>query len=266
MRPQRLFLAAILAALLRTGADASDTAFDRVGVSSISAPSISAVTFASDILLNGAGMTINGAITGQSSMTASAFFGNGERLTGVLSLTSTQTATAAFTFLSSFTIRSGGRRIVLSTSSSVENMVIAQDGILRFYPELHNSTSTVIQAVATTAGSAGVCISTLTLTSAGGRLEISFTGTLASSLTEGWVGISFLIDGAFVGDMTAQKMFASQPSEEAGFDRSVHLNYLVSAPAPGTHNVCVSLAAPYGGTASILTANATTIFWVKEIR
>jgi hypothetical protein len=121
---------------------------DAIQVSTIAGQTNSnGIVFSSDVFIAaGSSLTLQGSggyITSQSSITAAAFFGDGSALTGIATLSSTQTWSKSNIFNSSFTIQSGARQIVISTSVSVRNILIDVNGATSFFPELHNTTSTI---------------------------------------------------------------------------------------------------------------------------
>ena len=185
---------------------------------------------------------------------------------------STQTFTGANTFTSSFTVQSNGNQIVLSTSSNVNDISINSDGSISFFPELHNSSSTIIPEFTTSVSSYGPCVtgSTLAITTTGGRVEILFTGTVLANGGNSVPGISFLIDGGFARDLSSQKGFsASAIIQEYAFG----LDYILDALPVGVHQFCLSLV-DLQSSISVTLVNhtdtfengASNIFFVKEIK
>ncbi|UPT72884.1 MAG: hypothetical protein M0D55_13285 [Elusimicrobiota bacterium] len=255
------------------GIVATDTAYTGT-ISAITSPGISITTnvyftFGSSLTLTGP----NGTFSNQSSVTASAFFGDGSHLSDVASLLGDNTFTGANTFTSSFTIQSGGHQINLSTGNT-SNIKIEADGTVSFFPQLHNSSAASISDYSTTNAAFGPCIpsSTITFTTSGGRVEIVFTGNLelTSQITVGGTWINFLQDGQFVRDLSANKGFMvwKQLGSLAGNIQiqPVRIAYLLDAPAPGPHSYCLTLSSLNGLTSTLTNSNAGNIFYVKEIK
>lgn len=262
-------LAAITLAITSAAGAASITT-DEVRVSTIGATAAaggiafsSYVSVATDrkLTLQGAAGFINTA----SSVSASAFFGNGSHLTGISNsiLYATQTFSGANTFGSSFTVRSQGRAITLSTSSLSNNFSIDGSGILQFYPELHNSSHTLIPQVTTTSQDLGPCVSgsTIAITTSGGRVEVSFTGTLGNSFFKA----TFLQDGQFVDNQGIDAGITF--NVDGAFGTQGGFNYLLPAPAAGQHQYCFTMSKE---TASDITlfndSTHANIFYVKELK
>lgn len=244
---------------------------DEISMSTIHAMSGNSVVISSSVLFTpdsslrlqgSAGVLIVG-----SSITASAFFGDGSHLDAVARLTSTQTFSGANTFLSSFSIVSGGREILLSTSATGVNVSVSSTGVLSLFPELHNSSVTSMAQFSTTISSYGPCIvgSTLTIMTSGGRIELNFTGVIQA---EG--GIGFLVDGNFVGDLTGDRGFTVRRNDSTSDYLATGVSYLTGSLTPGSHSFCVSLASrrPGGFTTTMLADSAvfSNQFYVKEIK
>lgn len=259
--------------LLTSICRASVIATDTLTVSTVAGlPGGSGVTFSTSVhLAGGANWTLRGGggyLLSESSITASAFFGDAGALTGTSEgiLGATQTFTGGNTFLSSFTVQSGGREIVFSTGSESSNLLIDQAGYLSFRPELHNSSATVVPEFVTTAFPMGTCAlgSTITITSSGGRIEVTFVGVVDGALEP---AVSFLQDGLFVNDLTPLTAIGKAQANRkipGGFA------YLIDAPAPGIHFYCLVI----GRTSNTVTAATKlyndafhgNLFYVKEIK
>jgi hypothetical protein len=259
---------------------ASTIAADTIYVSTISGqPTGNGISFSSHIILaSGASLSLQGSggyINTASSVTASAFSGDGSHLTGVASPQSTQTFTGSNTFASSFSVRSGGNQVLLSTSPSSNNLSLNADGTVSFFPELHNSSSTRLSEFTTSASSFGPCVtgSTLAITTAGGRVEVVFTGDIQlSSSVANIAGMSFLVDGEFAPGLTDRKGFSYQ-QKDSGQDSTTGFDYLLDVLTPGTHQFCLTLATlnfPYSlkllNRSDSFQNYAGNIFYVKEIR
>jgi len=255
---------------LATSAAASTAESGNLYVSTIAAQSDGIFFSSGIILVSGSSLTLQGSkgyLVAESSITASSFFGDGGRLGQVASLSGDNIFSGANMFTSSFTIQSYGRPIVLSTSIAGARVEISSGGALSFFPELHNSSSTVVPE-ATSTGSFGPCIagSTISIVTSGGRVEVTFTGALGTSSTSGSPGdiaINFLQDGSFVRDLSATKGFvANGTSYSYASYMPFRLNYLVDAPSTGSHSYCLTIQ---GGT--ILSGdNSRNLFYVKEIK
>lgn len=212
------------------------------------------IRISSDVVFtSGSSLTLVGSegyIRAASSVTAASFFGDGSHLLGVPSiLGSTQVFSAAQTFRSSFTVESGGREIILSTSATTSGIRISSQGAVVFSPALHASSATIVAEYSTTGASLGPCISgsTLTIRTAGGKVEvIALVSVSISTRAEGpscEAGISFLQDGQFVRDLSRTKGIVSVTSSPLlSAPRTVMMNYLVEAPSSGEHSYCLTLA------------------------
>ncbi len=225
----------------------------------------------------GSSLTLSGSqgyITAQSSINASAFFGDGSRLMNVASLSGDNSFTGAALFSSSFTIQSNGRRIVFSTGSAIDNLLVSTDGVVSFSPQLHNTSATAVQGYSTTNASFGPCIpsSTITFTTSGGRVELIFTGNieLASQITQTGTWINFLQDGQFVRDLSADKGFMvwTDLASPGGSVQSqpIRIAYLLDAPTAGAHSYCLTMLSLNGYTSTLTSSNASNLFYVKEIK
>lgn len=200
-----------------------------------------------------------GTLTSVSSITASGFFGHGGSLTNVALLPSTQTFSGANIFSSSVIVTSGGREIYFSTSSITKNISISPQGEIIFYPKLHTSTKTTIGQASTTAGTFGPCIagSTISLVTSGGRVELSFHGTLSNDggpSAQPWQ-VAFLQDGSFVGGMgptTGIGVFFPGSSLIVGAQWTTHFNYLIDTLPSGSHSYCISMRSAGSGTTTLL--------------
>ena len=173
-------LALFLAIPLMAKASSLQTDLIRISTATGSSDGItfsSYVVLSSDLALTGP----VGYITASSSVTASAFWGDGRSLSGVGTLFSSGTYSGSNTFLSTFTIRSAGRDIVLSTSATIDTIKISGSGTLSFNPELHNSSHTLISAYSTTQQSFGACVpgSTVTIRTTGGKVEAIYILSLS---------------------------------------------------------------------------------------
>lgn len=257
---------------------ASIIATDTVYVSSISGrTSGNGISFSTHMILgSGANLTLQeagGSVTTASSASASAFFGDSSHLTGMpgFGLSSTQTFSGSNTFVSSFTIVSGGRAIILSTSTTTDNISINPDGSILFSPELHNSSSTIIPQYSTSVSSYGPCVtgSTLTITTTGGRVAIVFTGTLTATNGPNLAGISFLVDGAFAPGLSNEKGFLTNVTQIYPFT----LDYILDRLSPGIHQFCLTIAAPSSLHTVTLRSSSdpfingsSNIFYVKELK
>ena len=233
------------------------------------------VVVASSVTLQG---TL-GYLTNESSFTASEFFGDGRGLSGVISLASTQTFTGLNAFFSSVTVQSGGRDILLSTSASTANLRIGGSGAVVFDPLLHNSAVVSLATATTSNTSFGSCVagSTLTIATAGGRVEIAFTGSLLAtggSLTNA-AGLNVLQDGQFLPGLSASRGITYIGfGSGLGTVRTNPFSYLIDAPPTGAHSYCLSLAALGASTSATLTDSAglgdfagqRNLYFVQELR
>lgn len=180
---------------------------------------------------------------------------------------------AAFLLMTAVGAQAQSNDIIFSTAPGVKNMYLTPEGEVTFYPEVHNSTSVTLAEFSTTATTYASCVtgSTVTLYTAGGRLELSFTGTLSNIGGGSWqfyAGVNFLLDGAYPTGLSAIDGFRSRI---ASYKSPLSINYLVDPVPPGRHDLCLSLstADPNGGTAILYdsdAAQATNTFFVKELR
>lgn len=250
-------------------AAASTASFDSISVSSVGALGDNGITISSSVYIrNGNSLTLDGAtgyITLVSSVNASAFFADGSHLNGVASLVATQTFSGGNTFISSFTVDTGGMAISLSTSASTNNLLIGSNGTASFYPELHNSSSTTVPQAATTALTCSICVagSTLTITTAGGNVGAVLTGYIDNSA--GTAELGLLQDGQYVGNFTSQ---VSVRADATPFFSNTIFKYLVTGPDAGTHSYCLTLCRTTAvGTATLYNDSANAnIFFVEELR
>lgn len=271
-------LAVVFLLSLAGSASASHLETDFLSVSSIRGRSGASISISSDVVQGtGNSLTLSGSsgsIITASSVTAASFWGDGRHLSGLATniLLSTQVFSGANTFGSSFTVRSGGRAIVLSTSSSVSNLKIDSSGTVSFFPELHNSSSTMIPQAATSSSQLGPCVSgsTLTIRTSGGRIEVLFAGVVSNVELSSAAAVAFLQDGSFVGQETASRgAFYGQLAGNTWASTSA-FRYLLDAPSPGNHSYCLTIAAPSGGTAQLqdgsTSIRARNLFFVLEVK
>jgi len=269
----------LILALLTLAAFARASSIDAhtIYVSTISGQATSdGITFSSNVYItSGGSLTLQGAagyITTASSISASAFFGDASHLSGIALLTGTQTFTGANTYASSFTIQSGGRQIILSTSSLTSNFSIDSDGAITFAPTLHNSSHTTIPEASTTNSTFGPCVagSTLTITTTGGKVEIIFSGSLQNVSSDGGLPntsqINFLVDGGYTRDLTTTKGFKVLHRLSYTFTLPITVDYLTDILSEGDHSFCLTLAAEATSTAKLVNSSNGNIFYVKEIK
>lgn len=278
--------ALILAITPTLNAHASTVNIGEIRTNTFNGQSSSAIIFSSSLYMTGGASLIlensAGYISAASSINASSFFGDGQHLGGISNslLTSTQTFTGADTFTSSFTVQSGGRQIILSTSAFVNNVLITTTGVVSFYPSLHNSSATTIPQFSTTASTLTTCVSgsTLTITTTGGRVELIFSGILYSDKSQ--FTISFLQDGQFVNNLDGHEGIAKFGGGFASAPQSISFAYILDAPSSGPHSYCLTIAnAPFiGGTTTLVNNNGLdpsplpgarsgrNIFYVKELK
>lgn len=257
-------------ALQSTATVASELNVDSISISTISGIADSnGITFSSSIYFSpGSSITLqsaSGYINTSSSVTGSAFFGNANALTGVIRQEADNIFDGGITFTSSVTIQSGGRTISLSTGASAVNVHISSFGSIAFYPELHNSSHTTMPQFTTTSSTFGPCItgSTLTITTAGGRVEITFTGI--TSAGTGVPRVSFLQDGQLIPSFTTSTAVGGNITH---WGMTTPYNYIVS-PSAGQHSYCATLITASGVGTAALNADddcCRNLFFVKEIR
>jgi hypothetical protein len=234
--------------------------------SSIAISSPIYIAAGSSLTLQGA----NGSIVSGSSISASSFFGDGSNLTGILSLSSTQTFSGSIIFQSSVTVQSGGRAIILSTGPSMANIQISPDGAISFYPGLHNSSSTIVPLATATNTHLGPCVSTITITTTGGAIEAIFSGEIQNDAASPDARLSFLQDAHFPPELvsgTNDKAiggFVNTTTWPAIF-MTTKMRWLFDPPSPGQHSYCLTMAAFNGGTTTLLDRTAN-IFTIREIK
>lgn len=259
----------VLAAFIAPSiAAASSVATDEINVSTFSGMS-GPIAITTNIVINSNHslllMGAGGVVITESSVTASAFFGDAANLTGISGrLSSTQTFSGAALFTSSFSILSSQRDVILSTGS-LSNVHLLSNGLLAFSPELHNSSATVIPYATTTSTSFGTCVagSTLTINTTGGSIEIVFNG----NIYDGQGGASFLQDGAFLQGFSS---ITSITSEYFTFSEPGTFRYLTPEPTPGSHSYCLTIACatPCAGFPVQLLQDSTitNLFYVQELK
>src|SRR5687767_8627955 len=110
----------LLLAALRPAA-ASTISVDSFGVSVLQSIDPDQPIYVSSDVISLSSITLQGSlgvVSTQSSATASAFFGDGRALGGVLDVKSTSTFSGGAVFQSTLSVISGGRAIILSTGTS----------------------------------------------------------------------------------------------------------------------------------------------------
>lgn len=278
----RLIYSAIASALLTMSpaAHAGTVATDTIFVSTISSQS-DGVSFSSYVYVApNSSVTLQGSsghITTGSSITASAFFGDGISLTGIVRLASTQTFIGGNTFVSSFTIQSSGQQIIFSTGTNANNISISSAGAISFYPQLHNSSRTTIPEFSTTLSTFGPCVtgSTLTITATGGRIELNFNGSFTGSFADPgpFYKVNILEDGQFVIGLSSTVGIASDGFALGPlFHDTQAFMYILNGPRWGLHSYCLTLANIINQTLTLtnrsgLESNGSrNIFFVEEIK
>ena len=263
-----VLVGALMIAVCPRKTEAASMEIDSISLSTISAQAgTNGLNITTSVyILAGSSLSLrtgSGFILGQSSITSSAFFGDGSSLLNVAGVGANLTWGGPATFLSSFTIQSAGRQISLSTGTATNNLVISPEGVISFCPELHNSSSTIIPNSATTAAACNICIagSTLTITTSGGSVEVVFTGALENT-SAGRVQMRILQDGIplpsisnYLREIYSANMFSAASS----------LRYLIKTPSAGTHSYCISICTWAGGSLLNDAADAN-IFFVKELK
>jgi hypothetical protein len=233
-------------------------------------------------LVPGANLALTGGsgyILSLSSINAAAFIGDGSGVTGIVTLSSTQTLSGANFFVSSFTVRSGGREIIISTSSVTKNIYISTNGAVSFFPKLHTSNAVVIPEASTGNSFLGWCVpgSTISLTTSGGKVNVSFSGqlqgTVPSATPPNYPQISFLQDGQFVNNLSSAAGVALGIGTQLSLSETVSFSYLIDDPAPasGGHTYCLTIGqtsdSPVSGQVRLMNgARTTNLFFVKEIK
>lgn len=274
--------------LLGSSSQASSLLSDTISVTTVS--TIGSAINLSSFTLSNSSWTLSstsGEVTTQSSVTASSFWGDGSNLNTLIPQSSSPSFSGANTFNSSFTVRSGGRAIEISTGAGAQNIFISSGGMITFNPSLHNSSFTYLPEFTTTVSTFSPCItdSTITIVTSGGRIELSLTAiflsTPSSPSGSQQYSVNFLQDGQFVNDLTAHKGVIQVGGGLQGFATPSSFQYLLPPPTPGTHSYCVALALSgqiVGGSVSIINRSGLddaqiphiptgkNIFAVKEIK
>lgn len=210
------------------------------------------------------------ALTVQSSFTASAFFGYGGALVGVNNhiVDSTNSFSGSNTFTSSITVISGGREISLSTGTG-SSIKIASNGIVTFYPELHNSSRTIIPTPVSVSTTIGPCVpgSTITIQSSGAPLEMVFMGNMGPLISNDVISINFLVDGAHLSGFSSAKTICSfSPiSSFTPWGHSIFCQSVVSGLSAAAHSLCVTVSGNAPLTQQI-TGNAASYFYGVELK
>jgi hypothetical protein len=210
----------------------------------------------------------SGYITGFSSITASSFFGDGSHLSGLDATTAADLIfSGANTFLSSFTIRTSGHEISLSSGPTRKNLLIDSSGNLSFEPTLHNSSRTIVENTTTSLTSCGSCVpsSTVTINTSGGRVEATFTGMGSRNLGASYTMVGLLQDGQYVTDTSSK---SSVSKIQSGLGRGeLSFNYILDAPPPGSHSYCITLCGMDNPSVTLYNDTASAaLFYVKEIK
>lgn len=224
------------------------------------------ITFSSSVYIaSGNSLTLQGFggyITSASSMNASAFFGDASHL-GIALLSGNNSFSGSNTFMSSFTIQSGGAPIGFSTSSTTNNIAVSSIGAVSFFPELHNSSSTILPEVTFSFSQFGTCIngSTLTVITSGGQIELSFTGSMIVNSTN-TIAVNILQDGHFVNNFSSSTGISISEAVAAGNYMPVRLKYLMAAPSPDSHSYCLAMI----GDATVCDSKCSNLLYLTELK
>ncbi|MFC1678738.1 hypothetical protein ACFL2T_00765 [Elusimicrobiota bacterium] len=174
----------------------------------------------------------------------------------------------------SFTVRSNGSEIILSTSTNGYSWKMnAETGVVSVSTPFANSIATN-NAISggTTAGSFGPCLSgsTVTLMTNGDtRLLIFFAGSVANTNGSGcYIGMNFLQDGDFVSPLSSAKgvFLYSSGEHQAGLSLNGSWTHLMETVSAGEHSYCMTLKTNCGTSSVSRDANQSNLFGAMEVK
>lgn len=272
LRRLLVFVGPIVFALASTPSRAAVVQADEYVVSTFTASSQHIAISTSLAFVN---TTVNMAtplsvLTSQSSFTASAFFGYGGELLSVNNhlIDSTNSFSGANTFGSSTTVASGGREISFSTGATAA-IKISSSGIVTFYPELHNSSRTIIPTPVSVSTTIGPCVpgSTITVQSSGAPLELVFLGNMGPLISNDVISINFLVDGSFLPGFSSGKTICSYSpiNSFSPWGHSVFCQSVASGLTASAHSLCVTVSGNSPSTHQIR-GSAASYFYVLELK
>ena len=230
-----------------------------------------ALTLAAD-----AGLTLSGAsafINTQSSVNASAFFGDGSHLTDVpmspQTLAALEDVAASTAALESAKVdRAGDTMTGALTVSGASVTASAFFGDGSHLTGMVISSYTAVPNTVLTNTAFGVCFATVTLmTTAGATLSITYQGIASNSNPGQEVLVSVLMDGAFIhtptiGALAAGNSASANDHDNVGF---VHEHSLEES-ASGTHSFCLTARVTANTGTLHNDANYFSRFGVREYR
>lgn len=248
--------------LTRTSATGSTTVGSNAGAV-IAAPAgaesgrfdVSGLTMVAnaDIVLSGA----SGVLTSGSSITASAFFGNGSALTGI-SAAETNTYTSSKTFTTN----------VLMKASATASGFFGDGSALTNISAVSTVTYNLTGATTETTNFK-VCYATGTLTLlAGTQVQVTYSGDITNSGAAGqYCVINFLQDGAFISPASSTIGMGKSNNASAGGSGNATTVRVFPSPGAGSHSWCVSMISPFGATCTFTSSAVLgNQFSVTELR
>ncbi len=189
--------------------------------------------------------TATGTLVVGSSITASAFFGDGSHLTGVSGnalLTSTQTWSGGNTFTSSITT----------------------------VGQIHNSSATVNKLNAgqtwtnTTFDGIGIAGSTITVATLGGSIVYHYNGSCRNSDTNETVALAVYQDGSLVSPQTSTLGAVAMTNVTGAIVMNCSFAFYIRNPSAATHSYYMA-GRVSAGTGSLTTASVGQA-WVEELK
>lgn len=229
-------------------------------------PTTGNATYASDVSLTMSGSA--GTITNKSSVTASAFFGDGSHLTGISGghVLSTGTTALASQFPQRSTMVFDSSFFTLSDNSAGNETFVSLGGTTTFSvsPETHTVISLPITFSNT---SFGACVagSTITLTTGGGGLHIFFSAPISND--SGAVdAFNILLDGNYLESRFTQSATNGVCSGDA---TNGHCSFSWETPAAlsaSAHTVCLQAAVQSASIGTLQCNVSKCVVQAKEIR
>ncbi len=195
----------------------------------------------SSITLSGA----NGFITGKSSITASAFFGDGSALTGISAGGETNTYASSKTFTTN----------VLMKASATASGFFGDGSALTGLPVAQTTITYNLGGATTETTNFKVCYGTGTLTFGGtAPVAVFYSGDITNSGAAGtYCIINFLLDGAFISPASSLVGMGKSNNAAAGGSGNAATLRLFPNPGAGSHSYCISLISPFGTTCTFST-------------
>jgi hypothetical protein len=201
--------------------------------------------------------TFTAAVLGKSSITASAFFGDGSALTGI--------AGEANTYASSKTFTSD----VLGKSSVTASGFFGNGSALTGLPVAQTTVTYNLSGATTETTTFKVCYGSGTLTtSAGTQVQVAYSGDITNSGAAGqYCVINFLQDGAFISPASSTIGMGKSNNASAGGSGNATTVRVFPSPGAGSHSWCVSMISPFGATCTFTSSAVLgNQFSVTELR